>query len=109
MRTTKHILTALIATAVLGALVANAAANRIALSTPSFRATWTNLEWQAAGGLFTIRCPVTIEGSFHSNTISKVLEALIGYVTRAAVGAPAACTGGTVTMLTSVLPWHIRV
>lgn len=104
----KLLLAALAATAVFGALVATASATRIAMSEQHFRATWTNLEFQAVGGIFTIKCPVTIEGSFHSSTISKVLEALVGYVTQAAVGAPAACTGGTVTILTANLPWHIR-
>jgi hypothetical protein len=105
---TKLLLTALAATAVLGALVATASANRIALvnnSPTAFRTTWSALEFIGAGGIVRIRCPVTIEGSFHSRTISKVLEALVGYVTRAAIST---CTGGTTILLTARLPWHIR-
>jgi hypothetical protein len=57
--------------------------------------------------LGTIECHVTMEGSFHSRTISKVLEALIGYITRATVDSTN-CTGGSARSLTETLPWHIR-
>jgi hypothetical protein len=103
----KLLLTALSATVVLGALVSAASANRIALSNQSFTATWTSLEFVEPIGLIAIRCPVTIEGSFHSSTISKVLEQLIGYVTHGAV-AETRCTGGSARILPESLPWHIR-
>jgi hypothetical protein len=107
MRTrSKLALAALTAAAVFGVLVAGASANRIATSNQSFRVTWNSLEFIGFEFVEAIRCPVTIEGSFHSRTISKVLEALVGYITRAIVGTP--CTGGTATALTASLPWHIR-
>jgi hypothetical protein len=101
----KILLAGLAATAVLGALVATASATRVATSNQFFRTTWSALEFIGSGGVVRIRCPVTIEGSYHSRTIAKVAEALIGYVTRAAVGV---CTGGTFTLLASALPWHVR-
>lgn len=102
----KLLLTALTASVVLGALVGAASANRIALSNRFFRATWTALEFTDTLGVTQVKCPVTIEGSFHSTTISKVLEALVGYVTKATVGSP--CTEGTAIVLQTTLPWHIR-
>jgi hypothetical protein len=43
----------------------------------------------------------------HSRTLAKVAESLIGYVTRAAL-AGVRCTGGSATVQTEALPWHIR-
>jgi hypothetical protein len=106
MRNSKLLLTALGAAAVLGALVSAASANRIALSNQTFRATWT-WEFVEPIGFIALRCPVTIEGSFHSRTMSKVLEQLIGYVTQATL-AETRCTGGSARILTETLPWHIR-
>jgi hypothetical protein len=40
----------------------------------------------------TIRCRVTLEGSFHTGTIAKVARSLIGSVSRAIVAHP--CTNG---------------
>jgi hypothetical protein len=113
MRTyTKLILAAVTATVVLGAAVGFASANRIALrlepaKLPTFRAVWTEMIFSGSGLAAPVTCPVTIEGSFHSRTISKVLEQLIGYVTRAIVG-EASCAGGRARALAETLPWHIR-
>lgn len=101
---TKLVLAALTAALTLGALVGMASANRIAQSSQSFRTTWNSLEFL---GFLTIRCHVTIEGSFHSRTISKVAEALVGYVSRAIVD-EGHCTGGSARVLGANLPWHIR-
>jgi len=54
----------------------------------------------------TVRCPVTLEGSFHSKTTSKVAGQLVGYISRVTVG-NASCTSGHSTALTETLPWHI--
>jgi hypothetical protein len=100
----KLVLVALTAALTLGALVGMASANRIAQSNQTFRSTWNALEFI---GFVTIRCHVTIEGSFHSRTISKVAEALVGYVSRAIVD-EGHCTGGSARVLSESLPWHIR-
>jgi hypothetical protein len=102
----KLVLVALSATVVLGALVSSASANRLALSNQTFRATWTNLEFVTTAFTAPVRCHVTIEGSFHSRTLAKVTEALVGYATAANLTLP--CTGGTARLLTETLPWHIR-
>jgi hypothetical protein len=99
------LLVGLAAAITLGAIISTASANRIATSNQFFRVVWTELPFV---GFVTIRCPVTIEGSFHSSTISKVTEALVGYVTRAAVGNPCPSGNGSARILTATLPWHMR-
>jgi hypothetical protein len=90
------------------ALTAGASARRIALTEQNFLASWTPtspIAFNAAG--HAIRCPVTIDGSFHSRTVSKVCGQLVGYVNRAIV-ANSVCTNGHFTAQTETLPWHIR-
>jgi hypothetical protein len=107
MQTRTRLMLATITTAVvLGALVSATSANRFATSNQFFRTTWTGMEFIGFEFVEAVRCAVTVEGSYHSRTISKVLESLIGYVTRASVGTP--CTGGTAIVLGTSLPWHIR-
>lgn len=100
---------------VLSIAVGVASASRFSISNGSFRATWSPITYQ--GGELSVRCNVTLEGSFHSKTIAKVAEALVGYVTRAVATRP--CTGGAWYYLNGVevlegvtlantLPWHIR-
>jgi hypothetical protein len=55
----------------------------------------------------TVSCPVTLEGTLHSRTISKISGLLIGYITRAIAG-EASCTGGTARALAETLPWHVQ-
>jgi len=54
------------------------------------RATWASLEFGSPTA--TIRCRLTLEGSFHTRTIAKVRGSLIGALTRAIVVRP--CTNG---------------
>lgn len=85
------------------ALVASpASAGRFSLSDQTFRARWSSLTFTA--GETRVSCAVTIEGSYHSRTIAKVVGSLIGYVNRAVLGT---CTGGRATVLRETLPWHI--
>ena len=51
------------------------------------------------------RCNLTLEGSFHSRTIAKVVGALVGNITRASLGG---CTEGRYEPLTASLPWPLR-
>jgi hypothetical protein len=106
-------LTALVATAAFATLVATASAARFEPSNQLVRVAWSSLEFEAG---FNIRCGVTLEGSFHSRTIAKVVGSLIGLITRAAVRHP--CTNGEAwafngserlgaTTLATSLPWHI--
>jgi len=104
---TKLLLSALTAALVLSAAVGTASARRLALSNQTFRAIWNPLVFSNAAESIEVRCAVTLEGSFHSSTLSKVNEQLVGYVTSAKV-AEAGCSGGKARALTETLPWHIR-
>jgi hypothetical protein len=64
----------------------------------TIRAIWDPMEFIGPLGE-SARCPLTLEGSFHARTIAKVAYALNGYITRAAVGVPASCTGSEATIL----------
>jgi len=115
----RYLLAAISAAVALGALVGSASANNLSLSNQRFRTTWSALEFIASSTSTTVRCAVTLEGSFHSATIRKVERALIGHVTAAMVRRP--CTGGTAwahngrevnevlgnTVLPQTLPWHV--
>jgi hypothetical protein len=93
---------------VMALAVSGASARRIAASEANFLVSWSPtspISIHAAG--FIIRCPVTIDGSYHSRTISKVCGLLIGYINQAIVANPN-CTGGHATVLTETLPWHVR-
>lgn len=58
-----------------------------------------------AGVFGTARCAVTVEGSFHDRTTTKVADRLVGYITRVTLGE---CPTGSATVLTETLPWHVR-
>jgi hypothetical protein len=117
MRTSvKLILTALAASLLLSAMVSTASARSLSTSNQNIRATWTSLEFEAPGN--TIRCQVTLEGSFHTRTIAKSPEALIGAITKAIVN-QSACTNGSGATFNGVeryngtttpntLPWHLQ-
>jgi hypothetical protein len=96
---TKLLLGVLTVAVTLGALVSATPANRLARSSSTFRTTIT----MKLSGFATVTCRVTMEGSFHSKTIAKVAESLIGYVSKATVQE---CTGGSASA--HGLPWHMR-
>ena len=113
MRCTRFTLLSLIAAAALFTSVASA--NRLSVSNRNIRLRWNNLEW-GSGGIFLLRCSVTLEGSFHSATLAKVRVLLIGHISRASFARP--CAGGNMwahngierlerTVLPQSLPWHI--
>ena len=106
MRTSSKLLLAGLTVALaFGAFVSASPARRIAPSSRQWRARWNKDEFVGFNG--TVECHVTIEGSFHSRTIPKVLEALIGYVSRVTVD-ETRCTGGSARYLPETLPWHMR-
>jgi hypothetical protein len=77
----KPVVTSLAAAFVLAAFVATASAQRFETSNQGIRATFAELRF---GTIEEIegRCPVTVEGTFHSRTIAKNGESLVGYITR---------------------------
>jgi hypothetical protein len=100
----KLALAALASAITLGA-AAGAAASTFTIAEQRFRVVWRELALSSSGGEFAVRCPVTLEGSFHSVNFPKVARSLVGYLNRATVGT---CTGGEVAILTSTLPWHVQ-
>jgi len=101
----KLLLAAATGVVALAAAVGTANARRIELSERQFRQIWPFLEFRSEAGMLLAKCPVTLEGSFHSRTLSKVSAQLVGYITRSTVGL---CATGGATALTEKLPWHIR-
>lgn len=96
-----------VAVALAFALATAASARQFSLSHQEFRIVWAPLEFSGAEGAVSIRCVVTMEGSFHARTLAKVVQALVGYITRSTV-ATSACTGGRMATLAESLPWHVR-
>ncbi|HEU4721161.1 MAG TPA: hypothetical protein VFS59_07330 [Gemmatimonadaceae bacterium] len=81
--------------------VGTASARNLSISNPNIRVTWSNLEFV---GTVTVRCQLTLEGSFHRNTIVKERGTLIGAITRATVKTES-CTNAR--LRTEGLPWHL--
>jgi hypothetical protein len=105
-RQQKLALAACTAALLLAASVGVASARRIEQSAQLFAAVWTELKFIPVEFGVTVGCNATMTGSFHSRTLSKVAEQLIGYVTRIVIAAN--CVGGSATPLEETYPWHIR-
>lgn len=114
----KLVLSCLAATLLMAAAVSSASASRLSISGISFRVAWdrtiagaTDLTFAATVGE-AVTCPVTLEGTLHSSTITKTAGLLIGYVTRASIATNGSttgrCTGGNGTILAATLPWHVQ-
>lgn len=103
MRTCKLLIAAISAAALLGMLATTATAGRLEMSAQRWKATFAS--WEIVGVFGTSRCALTLEGSLHSRTMSKVAGSLIGYITRAGSGG---CSAFSTTVLTETLPWHVR-
>jgi hypothetical protein len=95
------------ATVMLSALVSSASAGRLSTTSRNVRATWSSMEFVEPVFGASVRCPVTLEGSFHSATMAKVVEALVGFISRGTIN-NSLCAGGRGTILQASLPWHIR-
>jgi hypothetical protein len=57
-----------------------------------------------SAGITAVSCELTLEGSLHSGTLTKVQGALRGHITRASIGG---CSAGSATVLRETLPWHV--
>ena len=115
-RSLKLTVMALAATTLLGAALSSASARNLSFSSQAIRATWTHLDFDTGMGII-IECLITLEGSFHSRTITKTANALIGAITRA-WSKQDSCTQGIAAMFNGVeryngattpntLPWHL--
>jgi hypothetical protein len=107
MRSHGKALTATLAAAVLlAAATTTATANRLQLTSTTFRAVFTPIEFVGLSiNEFRGRCNVTLEGSFHRASFAKSTTVGIGLVTRFA---QEPCTGSQYTVLARALPWEIR-
>jgi hypothetical protein len=114
LRRTKIIVGGLTVALALAAAVNTATARRIEVSEQRFLILFSALTLEAGGNQFV--CPLTMEGSFHSRTISKVSGQLVGYVTEAIFQHP--CRTNELWALNGIeriqgatapntLPWHI--
>jgi hypothetical protein len=95
---------ALVAVVALAAAAGAASATRLSFSRRGIRAVWTDLTF-THGGLETI-CRMTVEGSFHANTLLKARFGLYGHISRAITNNPN-CTGYGQARAER-LPWHIK-
>ncbi len=98
----KLLLASLCATFLLAAAISTASANHLSVNEQNHRIVWRALEFAFSAGS-NVTCELTLEGSFHSRTIAKASQALIGHINRASVGA---CAGGSLTVHRESLPWH---
>jgi hypothetical protein len=90
-------------TLAVGAGVAAAETIEMPYGELGFTAKWASFEGEAFGT--TIRCPVTLEGSFQEPGIQTATGTPVGTVNEARFGA---CTGGTATAAAGSLPWHVK-
>lgn len=97
-----YMLATSIATLIFAVGVGNASANNLSTNATRWRVVWSPLTMSFTSGS-TVRCNVTMDRSFHSSTMRKIVGALIGGVTGATFSS---CLSNTV--LTATLPWHIR-
>ncbi|HEX4804675.1 MAG TPA: hypothetical protein VFU94_02135 [Conexibacter sp.] len=108
------LLAAAVTIAVLGCAVGAAGARRLNFEQQNFRIVWARM---SITGNARVECSVTMEGSFHSRTITKVLEERIGVITRAMVN-QFSCMGGNYyayngmenlegVVVGQSLPWHV--
>jgi hypothetical protein len=104
----KHIITALAATALFASLAATAPARNISLTNRNIRVTFNPIIFN--NEVARVSCRVTVEGSFHCATISKVDRALIGYISRATIEQET-CRSSSFALAGRVrqatLPWHL--
>jgi hypothetical protein len=105
---TKVIITTIAAAALFASLAATAPARNISLTNRNIRVTFEPILFNSSTA--TVSCRVTVEGSFHSATISKVNRALIGYISRATTD-QGTCRSSSFSITGRVrqetLPWHL--
>jgi hypothetical protein len=105
MRTSaKLALTGLLAAMLLAAALSTASARNLEVSAQGLLVSWSRLEFESSAG--TVKCQITLDGSFHSRTIPKTANLLIGAITEVRIKTES-CTNGSDSINTATLPWHI--
>jgi hypothetical protein len=69
----------------MAAIGTTASARNISISEQRLRANFRELIFRSSSGV-ALTCSLTLESSFHSRTIAKVVESLVGYITGGAFG-----------------------
>ncbi len=105
-RGARLVLIALFAGVLLAFATGAASARRFEISEQLFRITWGSFIFRSTGN-FEVTCQITLAGSYHSRTFSKVSGELIGHIAAMTVRT-SLCEGGVVIPLTETLPWHIQ-
>jgi hypothetical protein len=102
----KLIIGALLAATFLAMAVTSASANNLRIDNfeRGFKATWVRLEFIGAGA--TVRCDVTLEGTYAARTIAKRVAARIGLITKGETANCNAPNDGRI--LRETLPWNVR-
>ena len=107
----KLVLASVTAGVLLSALVGVASAQRLEISNRSVRVKFPRLAFAEPEGTSIAFCEVTMEGSFHSRTITKAAESLVGYISRAVIGAERCgffSGAERIEFQAASLPWHVR-
>jgi hypothetical protein len=105
-------LTAIMATALFATAVGNASARNLSISNQNIRAVFNPII-SFPDPENRLSCPVTLEGSFHTRTITKTINSLVGYITRANIqedrcAGSGILAGARIRWDTATLPWHVR-
>jgi hypothetical protein len=110
---TKFVVATLVAMALFASLAASGSARNFSITNRNIRIVWTAANpLELLSEIATVRCPVTLEGTIHCATISKVAEALLGFITRAIADqdncVDSSGNGIRARPREETLPWHIR-
>ncbi|HKG03445.1 MAG TPA: hypothetical protein VKB03_09700 [Conexibacter sp.] len=108
MRKQRMAALAVSAALVLAAAVGIASANKLSVSESTFRVIWGGAAEQLnvnASGL-SIRCNVTLTGSFHARTFVKALRSRVGVIYQAT--RENCSLGNLYTILRETLPWSMN-
>jgi hypothetical protein len=85
---------------------ATASANRLSSNSRLFGLGWVPVFTTSIG---SVSCTgITLGGTFHSQTFTKVAGALLGYLTEGSIREGERCSSGTARLLTEGMPWHFR-
>lgn len=99
-----RVLAGLVAALLLALAAGSAHATSIEYSEQLFRILFARLAFAESGGGVSIRCPVTLEGSFHESTFAPERGDSVAGITSAQIGA---CQEGEATILERSLPWDV--
>ncbi len=101
----RRIAIGILAFGVFAGLACTAAASRLVISEQGFRLAYRSFEVNQVGTI--VRCPLTLEGSFSSESFPKTSGLRVASISRATLS-EGACTNGTMRLLSETLPWAVQ-